>query len=256
LWPALEGVIACDMQHGQREALGNMGASRTSPRMSNAGSQKSALLSIHGPSARLRRNLTEKEESIFFGVRHYNRMSILRITALLGLLTAVGLAENAPSKRTLPESLREPWLTLKIGLYLDQGDDMNGGPYLLFQRISPSQVLLSRIDSHRVAEPSMPFAISLISEEEVARLIQRALVFYAKAEKELGEKARVSALPREQRESIFSLRSSGYGGSAAYITFDLLGSNFNRTYTNDFADTSDSLSQFHEFLEETTKKRK
>jgi hypothetical protein len=185
-------------------------------------------------------------------------MPLLRILAVVGLLSCNLIAQGPRSGPGLRESLKLPWKTLKFGLVIDSGDYVMAGPYLLLQRLG-TQVVLSVIEEKPAAEQKLPVAVGLITEEQAAKLVETALEFYAVAEKESGKKAKVDALPQAESEAIY--RKQGFGLNAIYITFEILGLDLTRSYdvsrsfSEDFGDGSPSITRFHKFLEESAAKK-
>jgi hypothetical protein len=84
-----------------------------------------------------------------------------------------------------------------------------------------------------------------ISSEAAQRFIDRASAFYAQAQKEIGEKARVRALPEAER---LKLKPNGFGTPADYIRIQVVSDLGHHGYMDDFDDDGTALLEFADFI--------
>lgn len=179
------------------------------------------------------------------GVRRL-RMSPVKsaFTTFLALATFSSLACAQNTEPPIADTIKG-WRTVRIVLRIDGGDYDPPAPFILLQRLDSDRIILSTGEDTSGAE-YLPVARSIIAPDAAQKLIERAVGYYSQAQKEIGEKARVRALPRVERDAIYA--KAGFGISAAYIRIEVLGPNRSHQYEDDFADRSAVLNEFSSFI--------
>lgn len=158
-------------------------------------------------------------------------------------------ADAQGAEPPLTNTLKD-WRTIRFVLRVDGGDYHPPAPFILLQRMEADRIVLSTGENDFHAE-TLPVARAIVTTETAQALIDRALVFYTRAQKESGEKARVHALPAAERDAIY--RKAGFGISAAYIRIEILGARRSYQYEDDFADGSAALNEFGDFIMQQSK---
>jgi hypothetical protein len=168
----------------------------------------------------------------------------LLATALVWLHTFAAVSIAQRQETALAEALQD-WTTVRICLVIDGGDYNPPSPFILLQRLDSDRVILSSSEESARSE-LLPVARAIITSKAAQKFIDRAVAFYAQAQKEIGEKARVYALPQAEREPI--LKQHSLGMSALYIGIHVFSHNRSYEYQDDFADSGNTVKDFGEFV--------
>jgi len=166
------------------------------------------------------------------------------LNAIFALATFSSLAGAQSTQPPISDTIKN-WRTVRIVLRIDGGDYDPPAPFILLQRLDSDRIILST-GEYTVGAEYLPVARSIISSDAAQKLIERALAFYAKAQKETGEKARVQALPQAERDAIY--KKPGFGIPAFYIRIEVLGPDRGYQYEDDFADSGATLKEFAAFI--------
>lgn len=165
-------------------------------------------------------------------------------TGLFWLYTFAAVAIAQRQETALTEALKD-WTTVRISLVIDGGDYNPPSPFILLQRLDSDRVILSSSEESAGSE-LLPVARAIITPEAAQKFIDRAVAFYAQAQKETGGKARVYALPPAEREPI--LKQHNLGMSALYIGIHVYSGNRSYGYQDDFADSGNTVKEFGDFI--------
>ena len=171
-------------------------------------------------------------------------MKLFLAAALLSLHVCAAITFAQKQETALSEALKD-WKTVRICLVIDGGDYNPPSPFILLQRLDSERVILSSSEESARSE-LLPVARAIITSDAAQKFIDRALDFYAQAQKETGEKARVYALPPAEREPI--LKQHNLGMSALYIGIQVLSHSRSYEYQDDFADSGTTVKDFAEFV--------
>lgn len=138
------------------------------------------------------------------------------------------------------------WQSVRISHIIDGGDHAPVPQFILLQRLDADRVILSSSEQSARSE-MLPMFRAIISADDSQKLIEQALLFYAKSQNEIGEKARVHALPRaEEREEI--LKKHSFGMHAFYINIQVLTQGRLYAYQDDFSDSGPTFQEFDQFI--------
>lgn len=171
-------------------------------------------------------------------------MKLRLAIGLLCLRAFIPVAYAQRSDTAITEALRD-WKTVRINLIIDGGDYKPPAPFILLQRLDSDRVVLSSSEDSARSE-LLPVARAIITADAAQKLIDRALAFYAQAQKETGEKARVYALPEAERAPI--LKQHNLGMSAFYIGIQVFSRGRSYEYQDDFADSGAAVKEFVDFV--------
>jgi hypothetical protein len=157
--------------------------------------------------------------------------------ALTAILIWTSLLLPGSGQTPIAEAMKN-WRTVRVLLVIDMGDYVVRR-FILLERVDAERVALS--SGEKDPPPESPaVARGMITNATAQALIDRALAFYARAQKETGERA----LPAAERTAA----NTGFGTNAFYIRIEIGGEKASYNYEDDFADGGAAVKEFADFI--------
>ena len=171
-------------------------------------------------------------------------MKSIFATTIIWILAFVNFTLAGTDNTALSEALKD-WKTVRISFIIDGGDYFPSPKYILLQRLDSESIILSTSENYDLTD-ALPVVRSIINNSAAQSIIDQAVGFYTTAQKEIGEKARIYALPQFERDEI--IKKHNLGISAEYIGIQILSHSKSYEYKDDFADEGTTVKDFLEFV--------